>query len=53
MKWAGASSTNGSLLRAAEALFDVLITTDKNLRLSAEFEQPDSGNSGVAHNKLA
>jgi len=37
MRWVGVELDNGSLLEAAEASFDALITTDQNLRYQQEF----------------
>ena len=43
---------NGALLRAAESDFDVLITTDRNLRYQQP-ERPTVGDLGVADDELA
>ncbi|HXX04055.1 MAG TPA: hypothetical protein VEJ37_06945 [Xanthobacteraceae bacterium] len=41
---------NGQLLAAAELEFDVLVTTDKNLRYQLDWTPP--GDLGAADNKL-
>jgi hypothetical protein len=46
MGWAGVK--NGELLRRAEREFDLFLTADKKLTISAEPERPPLGDSGVA-----
>ena len=51
MGWAEFS--NGNLLFEAEAQFDVLVTTDQNLRLSAKPWEPEARHSRFTLRKLA